>query len=503
MKKLTLLLFSLTFYFNGCTSKQFIPDEKRALQEESCAQTIRKHAKDNTKLNKILDTRIYGFQVRVEEMLVLHKKSALVLNTLLAKQHKNKPISAKELDILLSTTQKDIENIKAVAKILNTNTCWQKSEYKQLLISQVKIKGFLLELASTLFLYDYYLNSEYKVREDKRLRRLLNQGDSGYNIKKDYLMKLQDVLSDFSNLNNVDNHIKSYKTYRKEIKSLGAKDNNIAYLNQLIMHSPAYQLFSNKRFSLALKYRAHKQRNTIKDNLNALSRVSTNSISEIFGNIAGRYEERKGKLYHNKKIEKDIVKHLRSADILLEKTPFRLTDKMIPGYWGHAAIWIGNEKELRALGIWDHPVVKKYHRQIQAGFLVAESLRQGTTLHTLSHFLNIDDLAVLRHNKPISKSEKAKIIILALRQIGKAYDFNYDVETTDKIVCSQLVYLSYTDIEWPTESILGRYTISPDNIAVKVTKGKLLTTILLYVDGKEVKSHKNKTMRRLLEESQR
>ena len=33
----------------------------------------------------------------------------------------------------------------------------------------------------------------------------------------------------------------------------------------------------------------------------------------------------------------------QAGDILLEKTPFRLTDKLIPGYWGHAAVWIGGE----------------------------------------------------------------------------------------------------------------------------------------------------------------
>ena len=58
-------------------------------------------------------------------------------------------------------------------------------------------------------------------------------------------------------------------------------------------------------------------------------------------------------------------------------------------------------------------------------------------------------------------------INLALRQIGKAYDFNFDVETTDKIVCSQLVYLAYDKIDWPAESVVGCYTISPDNIAIK------------------------------------
>ncbi len=59
--------------------------------------------------------------------------------------------------------------------------------------------------------------------------------------------------------------------------------------------------------------------------------------------------------------------------------------------------------------------------------------------------MNIDDIAIVRERETSNK-EKAKVIIRTFRQIGKEYDFNYDVETTDKIVCSQLVYLAYTDI---------------------------------------------------------
>ena len=38
-------------------------------------------------------------------------------------------------------------------------------------------------------------------------------------------------------------------------------------------------------------------------------------------------------------------------DLLLEKTPFRLTDKTIPGFWGHVGLWIGDQQDLEELGI--------------------------------------------------------------------------------------------------------------------------------------------------------
>ena len=57
-----------------------------------------------------------------------------------------------------------------------------------------------------------------------------------------------------------------------------------------------------------------------------------------------------------------------------------------------------------------------------------------------------------------------KIYEIAFAQVGKTYDFNFDVETTDKLVCSELLYQSFGDVNWPTEPYIGRTTISPDNV---------------------------------------
>jgi len=119
-----------------------------------------------------------------------------------------------------------------------------------------------------------------------------------------------------------------------------------------------------------------------------------------------------------------------------------------------------------------------------------EALHDGTQMNSLSHFLNIDDLVILRR-KNLTEQNKKKIITLALRQVGKPYDFNYDVETTDKTVCSQLVYLAYTDIEWPTDNFIGRYTISPDQIAQKALPEGQLAPILLFIDGKLIDQDSN------------
>ncbi|OIO72956.1 MAG: hypothetical protein CO186_04755 [Zetaproteobacteria bacterium CG_4_9_14_3_um_filter_49_83] len=211
----------------------------------------------------------------------------------------------------------------------------------------------------------------------------------------------------------------------------------------------------------------------------------------------GLIEACKGKLYEKQDVQTQIGSQLRAGDILLEKTPFRLTDKLIPGHWGHAAIWIGSEDEIKALGIWNDPAVVPFHDRIRAGRGVVEALRSGVNMNSLHHFLNVDDLAVLR-SPHADKALQAKHILLALRQVGKAYDFNFDIETTDKIVCSELVYTVYIDMSWPTERTLGRYVISPDHVARKAIEHSGLELVTFYHDGQHIDDHPLDVMKQLL-----
>jgi hypothetical protein len=219
--------------------------------------------------------------------------------------------------------------------------------------------------------------------------------------------------------------------------------------------------------------------------------------SMIFGNAVGLVESRRGKLDNQPGILNRVAEGLRAGDILLEKTPFRLTDSFIPGHWGHVAVWVGTPNELRALGIWDHPAVRKHRSLIESEKGVVEALRSGVKLNELSHFMNIDDLAILR-DVSMTEAQRAEVVIQSLRQIGKGYDFNFDVESTDKIVCSELVYHAFSHRRWPTAKHLGRATISPDNVARHSVPGDYLDVVMLFHDGEEIAEERRSFMARLL-----
>ncbi len=210
----------------------------------------------------------------------------------------------------------------------------------------------------------------------------------------------------------------------------------------------------------------HYESRTVATGLTGLeqSKVQT---SKGFGNLVGAFEFRKGKLFDQPQWVDFVNERLQPGDILLEKTPFRVTDKFIPGHFGHVALYVGTAEQLKALGLWDHLSVVPYHAELSRGRTIVEALRDGTQINSVAHFLNIDDLAILRP-KPgsIPHEDVLQAIQLAFTHVGKRYDFGFDTNTWDTIVCSELAFQTYVNVEWPFGKTLGSYTISPDDVAI-------------------------------------
>ncbi len=192
----------------------------------------------------------------------------------------------------------------------------------------------------------------------------------------------------------------------------------------------------------------------------------TLNLSKVFGNLVGLVEFRHGKLAGNEEWTRFVRDRLQPGDLLVEKTPFRLTDVLIPGHFGHVALYVGNEEELQAMGLLSHPLVAPHRDDINEGHSIVEALRDGTQINTLEHFLNVDDLAILRP-KPdmITRQEVGHAITLAFSHIGKSYDFGFSTSTWDTIICSELAFDTYVDVRWPFGKAWNRYTISPDDVA--------------------------------------
>jgi len=455
-----------------------------------------------------LDRKAESFRSLAEETLALRENAIEGIAKLKeeGKTDGSKPLSGSDLNLLNEGMMEHLKLRSRLYDAVNDHICWLEpsdKKYQRLgmqpLSEESRLKGIMLSLSSALLLYDNYLMMASLYIENGKLRRFLNTEDPVYNRGRNELEKLT-VSYNSEKKRKIAR--KAISIYEKQWKSMSARlssDEDYSYLNSLIEQSHSYNMLK-KSGGLGFVGRRLTFMGTLtNDDLVMLKNDGINLFSSLFGNTVGLVETRKGKLYGKSSVHQRISRQLRAGDILLEKTPFRLTDKLIPGYWGHAAIWIGTEKELKELGLWDDPEVVPYHDAIRKGKLVVEALRSGVKMNSLKHFLNIDDLAVLREPNA-NRESRRKIVLLALKQVGKGYDFNFNVETSDKIVCSELVYAVYTDIDWPTGKALGRYTISPDHVARKALNDGRLDLVSLYHQGREVTSQRLETMAELIGE---
>ncbi|MCO4782155.1 MAG: hypothetical protein KC646_07480 [Candidatus Cloacimonetes bacterium] len=194
-------------------------------------------------------------------------------------------------------------------------------------------------------------------------------------------------------------------------------------------------------------------------------------ISKTFGNAAGALNVQK----LMRSIPKDELKRVRleelqPGDVVLEKTAGAITDKFIPGHFGHVAMYFGRPDQLQDVllsngkRLLDHDVVKKHLDKLEDGETIVESIRPGVTLVKLEHW-TVNDVAILRPSS-YPKEKLGDTLLRAIKYVGTIYDFNFDVNTREIIVCSELPYQAFEGIKFRIAKAAGRWTISPDDVAV-------------------------------------
>lgn len=487
----------------SCSKKPSPPDSEPATPRtavtpkpttalsDACRQHISDyHGHTRDGIDDSLRQEVADFQILVERALTYRAESIRLARRLKAEIRRGTPLSGSDLDALNSGMIAFIELRKIIYTVAEAHECWldgDDSLFERVAISpQSRLKGVMLSVAAALVLYDNYLLAISIYEEDDKLRRFLNERDTGYDIGRAELATVTMSYNSATNRRRVRAALVFYEDRIAGQSPLFLQDDQAAYLDLLIKQSPSYHMTREFSPLFVIGNKLSFLRGITGDTLRNLTSSGVEIFSMVFGNSVGVIESRHGKLYDNRDVLGEVSASLAAGDVLLEKTPFRLTDRFIPGHWGHAAVWIGTEQELRRLAIWDHEVVQRYHEQILQGHAVVEALRSGVHLNKLDQFLNIDDLGVLR-NTTLTEPQLADTIIRALRQVGKAYDFNFDIETTDKIVCSELVYVVHTNITWPTENTLGRETISPDHVASKALQPGPLHVTMLYHDGQNIR----------------
>ena len=220
------------------------------------------------------------------------------------------------------------------------------------------LKSRLIWVSSHLLMIEQIQNIHHFLYEEQsNLRRIVKNiiSDKDVDIEGEkklrlLTMQMNKVVGEVENKKFIRQILLIHKIY-PELEAIFKNDFLGLFLLEITKNNDVFkQIVSGKR---TFPINAH----IIEDATVRYANKLTNFLSGFFGNIAGSIKWRNGFLYNNNAALKLAQTKLRPMDIILEKSPFVITDKFIPGYFGHVALYLGTKEQLLQYGLWQHPSI--------------------------------------------------------------------------------------------------------------------------------------------------
>jgi len=340
------VIFMIPFILLGCPAQPVV-DNKQTIRNDPCWQhALKTYGTTAKTMTRAFYKEIADYQSLVEESLTARAEMIKLAKRLKDNIRRDKPLSGYDLDTLNRGLLTYLKLRKKLYGAAESHECWLNTSaetFEALGIEPIspenRLKGIMLSLSAALQLYDNYLLAISVFEEDDKLRRFLNERDSGYDIGHNELAKVTDSYNSFSNRERVRTAIKFYEAEVAKVSSSFQEDSHFGYLKLLIEQSASYNMTKSYSPLYIIGRKLDFFGAVTSDILYHLGNDGMNLFSQLFGDTIGLVETRTGKLYNRPDVLDIIAHRIKAGDILAEKTPFRLTDKFIPGYFGHAAIW--------------------------------------------------------------------------------------------------------------------------------------------------------------------
>jgi len=174
-----------------------------------------------------MDIDIYQLQHNIERSLVFREEVAANLSKLNAYTKQDKPFSPALIDNLSQAIQKEIDLMRPILATVAQHGCWIKHEELKI-DDHIKLKGNMIVLATLVSLYDEYGTVFAVISENDRLRRFLNNADSGYDRDEYLLESLTNMFIDSDLLSYTTDLIQEYSDGRAVVEKLAQDDENLA-----------------------------------------------------------------------------------------------------------------------------------------------------------------------------------------------------------------------------------------------------------------------------------
>lgn len=160
-----------------------------------------------------------------------------------------------------------------------------------------------------------------------------------------------------------------------------------------------------------------------------------------------------------------IRKYLKPGDIIVTRHRDALTNVFLPGFWPHAALYVGDQPE---------------------GGNVVEAKKDGVLLREIDETLRVDAFVVLRAGA--DDGVLNEVVARAMSHVGKLFDFSFDFRQADRLACTALVYRSWHGqggMEFFLTENSGRLCLPAEKLIDQALAGGVFQVVGYFGEGCE------------------
>jgi hypothetical protein len=202
------------------------------------------------------------------------------------------------------------------------------------------------------------------------------------------------------------------------------------------------------------------------------------AVAEAFGRVVADVR----RPWHVSRIDQGVRHHLADAlepgDVMVTRHDHALSNLFLPGYWPHAALYLGPESARNKLGI---SVSPQRAARWSGSKRVLEARKDGVLFRELDDTLAVDAVAVIR---PRLRADKiARALAKAVTHEGKLYNFDFDFFRADRLVCTEVVCRAYDGVgglRFKLTDRGGRPTLSAGDLLDMAVEGRGFEPVAVF-----------------------
>lgn len=302
-----------------------------------------------------------------------------------------------------------------------------------------RAESFAVAYAAALILVSAARSLRDLFGKNELVRRKLNESHVAYGIEANSFDAIQLSLTDPANALRLREANEFYTAQRQRLQDQASRDAGLCRVLAVIEELAESVRVSTARYLKARvserRYQANEQ--VVKGNLLRAIYAIQEWGSRLASSI--RTDPR-----HVSQLPPGIVDQLlgmlQPGDVFVTRKECALTNYFLPGYWPHAALYIGDQQ-------------------------VIESLKDGVRERPLLSPFGNDAVAVIRPQ--LDTDTILQAITRARTHLGKPYDFDFDFTRADRMVCTEVVYRSYEglgSIRFQLTRRAGRQTLAAEDL---------------------------------------